>query len=234
MPDYFAAYGPYARHIVSERGAFPGDRVWLSGGARFDHLNPAATDPSAARARLGLPLDRRIILITTQNYPWFPRAAEAVFRAALNQPDWFVCLKTHPIDVPIDVYREVAERVGLKAVAFFESQFEDLLASCDVLASASSTTVLEAILLGKRTVCLNFSDEEDWFPYVEDGGSLPGGSDDEVRASLGRCFDPSAQDELQAARRRFLDRHIPLAADGHAAETLAQQIAERSGLPRSP
>jgi hypothetical protein len=229
MPDYFAAYGEYGRQIVSRLGAYPYDRVWLSGAARFDHLAAMRVDVSAARLGLGLPDDRRIILVTTQIYPWFPRAVSAVLKAAKDHPDWLVCIKTHPINDSPEIYRALAAQLGAENVRLFDRGFEDLLAACDVLVGASSTTVLEAILLGKPTLCMNFTDEADWFPYVADGGSLSGRSDEEVAMNLARCLNPAAQSELAAARARFLVKHLGPAAEGRAAQTLAEQVASLCG-----
>ena len=236
MPDYFAAYGEFSKEVVSRLGAYPASRVWPIGGWRFDHLARGGIDSAAARHRLGLPSGRRIILVTTQNFAWFGRAVQAVFAAAREHPQWLVCVKRHPLALfgtprdSLDEYQRLAGSVGLADARFFDEHMEDLLAAADVLVSGSSTTLLEAVVAGKPTVCVNFSDEDDWYPYSQDGGSLPGRTADQVRISLERCFEPAAQRELAATRTRFLERHVGMAAEGRAAPAFAEQIAVACGL----
>lgn len=234
IPDYFAAYGPFAKEVLSVLGAYPADRVWVTGGARFDHLVNEPQDACAARQRLGLPPDKRIVLVTTQLFSWFPAAAEAVFEATKGRKDCLVCLKTHPKDLPLDVYRDMARKLGAENVAFFTERFDELLTACDVLISASSTTILEAILLGRKTVCINFSLEPDKYPYVADGGSLDAGSKEELSAALDRAFSQEYETPWAAARKRFLQRHAGPAAEGRAAETLARKVLQLCGREERP
>ena len=224
LPDYFAAYGEFAKEIISVHGAYPPRRVWITGGTRFDHLVNDPPQAGAARQRLGLPHDKRVVLVTTQLFPWFPAAARAIFKATKNRKDCLVCLKTHSRDVPVEVYRQICREVGAENVLFFEGQFDDLLAACDVLISASSTTILEAILLDRKTICVNFSDEPERYPYVADGGSLGARSEEQVGAALDRVFSDEFLADWDARRTRFLDRHAGPSAQGHAAETLAGRI----------
>ncbi len=228
-PDYFAAYGQHAKQTVSVHGAFPADRVWLAAEPRFDYLVKQPPDAAAARRNLGLPQQKRIVLVATQFYPWFQKVAKAIFEAAKDHEDYLVCLKTHPVDVPLDVYRGIARQVGAENVRFFRDRFAELLAACDVLVSGSSTTIFEAILLGRMTICVNLSDETDRYPYVANGGSLGAGSEEKLHAAMARAFSQQAQHELEAGRQRFLERHAGPMAEGRAAETLAKLIVSLLG-----
>ncbi|OHB69074.1 MAG: hypothetical protein A2V70_11610 [Planctomycetes bacterium RBG_13_63_9] len=165
--------------------------------------------------------------MTMQRYPWFQEAAKVIFEVAKDMKDCVVCLKVHPIDVPLDVYRRIAQRLGATNVRFFEEQFGELLAACDVLIGGSSTTVLEAILMGRRTICINFTDEPDRYPYVADGGSLGARSAGQLRAALDKVFSPEAQEELEAGRRAFLERHAAPSADGEGSDTFVQMLLAR-------
>ena len=232
VPDYFAVYGEYAKDVVSRLGSYPAHRVLVTGGARFDRLVRQPADRASARRRVGLPLDARVILLTTQFYPWFPEAARALFQAAARRTDCTICVKTHQIfDRPLDFYRDLAREVGLTGVRYFEDHFEDLLSACDVLVSASSTTVFEAILLGRPTICVNFSDEPDRYPYVSDGGSLGARREEELSDALDLLLSNDASEELAAGRQRFLRQHAGPSAEGLAAEALARSVLAVAGSP---
>jgi hypothetical protein len=225
VPDYFAAYGNYSKEVVSKLGSFPAERVWVTGAPRLDYLVLNPRDRWEMRRSLGFPADKQIVLIATQTPPWFLQAVQAVFAAAKERTDCIVCVKAHFGDRRrLKTYRDAAEQLGLTAVMFFEDRFEDLLAACDVLVSASSTTVLEACLLGKPTICVNFSDEPDRYPYVADGASLPARSCEEMRTSLDVILSKRCDQELVERRRAFLGRHAGPTADGRGTSRLVDHV----------
>ena len=228
IPDYFAATSPYVKEVISVYGAYPAERIWITGSPRFDELIKNPPDRRQARERLRLPQDRQVILITTQTAAWFPSAVKSVFEVAAKRPGWLVCVKVHPKTrgVSSEGYRALAQQVGAANVLCFDDQFDDLLASCDVLISASSTTILEATLLGRRTICVNFSGAPDRYPYVQDGASIPARSHSEVEEALETALSSRGGAHLEDERRRFLDRHAGPSATGGAGAALAARILE--------
>lgn len=226
IPDYFAAYGEYARETLSVHGAYPSDRVWITGAARLDPLVTRPVDPSAARSRLGLPSGKRIVVLATQTFPWFALAIRAVLEALRDRPDAVLCVKKHPSSraMSLEAIAALARQVGVEDVRGFTGDIDLLLASSDVWISASSTTILEATLIGKATICVNFSGEPDGYPYVEDGASLPARSIDELQQSLSAALGSSQAAEVDR-RRAFLARHAGPTIDGRAAITFAQRVA---------
>lgn len=225
-PDWFAAYGEFAKETLTEIGKFPVRRVVITGSPRFDRLSQATVGRNEARRQLELPLDKPVILFATQIYPWFKRAARALFEAARDRPDCVVCVKTHPHDTTGDTYRRMAAEAGATNVRFFADRFNELLSACDVLISGSSTVVLEAILLGRRTICINFSTEPDRYPYATEGGSLGAKNGQELADALDAVLDPQRAQQLSTDRARFLARHVGPSADGQAAEVFVRMVLD--------
>ena len=225
-PDCFAAYGEFVKATLCEIGAFPQDRVAVVGSPRFDHLVRDAVDSASARDLLGLPRDKHIILLATQIYPWFKLAARALFEAVRERGDVVVCVKMHPHDRTLDEYRCLAAEVGAADVRFYSERFAELLAACDVLVSGSSTATLEAILLGRRTICINFSTEPDRYPYVAEGGSLGATNAAGLRAAVAAALDPRLRTQHETARRQFLERHLGPTVDGRAANAFVALVQE--------
>ena len=116
--------------------------------------------------------------------------------------------------------------IGGYVKAFGANPNVELLAACDVLISFTSTSLLEAIILGRKTICVNFSDEEDRFPFVADGGSLPGRSTEQIEDSLEKLLNPEFQSEFEAAREKFLQYHVGPTASGTASLTLTSILRE--------
>lgn len=223
-PDWFAAYGEYTRDAMTNGGAFPADRIVVVGAPRLDALLTAPPDKAQARAALDLPADKRVVVFATQVYPWFHAAGRALFAAARDRTDCVVCVKLHPKDTTLDVYRQAAADLRATNVRFYSDRFDELLAACDVLVSGSSTATLEAILAGRETICVNFSTEPDRYPYVADGGSLGATNAAEMHAALALALDGEQRAGREAQRRAFLQRHVGPTADGRAAATLAEYV----------
>jgi surface carbohydrate biosynthesis protein (TIGR04326 family) len=222
IPDRFAVFGDYDREVLSQVGSFPADRIAVTGSQRLDHLVSNPPDPRAAREQLGLPTDKKILLLATQFYPWFLQAGKAVFTAVAGRDDCIVCVKTHPRDVPLDVYRQLAVDVGATNVRFYDSYFDELLAACDVLISGSSTTMFEAILLGRDAICVNFSDEPDRYPYVADGGALSARTPEQVGDAVAQSLAGDAA--LAQGRARFVAHHAGRTATGQGSEAIATLV----------
>jgi len=228
IPDYFAAYGEYDRKIVSELGAYPAERVWVVGSPRMDYLVKNPPDKTAAREQLGLPVHKKIVLIATHThrvYPWFFQVVKAVFEATKNRNDCIVIVKTHPGDKGMtESYKEAAKHTGNPFTEFYADQFDELLAACDVMISGSSTTVMQATLLGRATISANFSEEPSSYPYVEDGASLPARNPQELSHSLEVLLSDDASTENEKRRQEFLRRHLGPTAEGGGAKAFMELI----------
>lgn len=223
-PDRFAVYGEFAMETLTRIGAFPPTRIVVTGSPRFDHLSQLDADRNAVRERLTLPVERRIILLATQMYPWFASAARALFDATAQRVDCLVVVKMHPHDTSLDAYRQLAADAGARSTRFFTDRFDELLAACDVLVSGSSTAVLEALLLGRRTICVNFSGEGDRYPYVAEGGSLGATNAEELRAAVDAALDANQAQRHDDARRKFLERHVGPSVDGCASRVFSDMV----------
>jgi hypothetical protein len=239
VPDAFAAYGSYAKQIISGLGAYPADAVWITGPARLDSLVTRRMAKEEARARLKIPAGKRVVVLATQTYAWFPAVIRGVLECVREYPDVVLCVKKHPSvrAMSLDEIAALARTVGAADVRGFESDLELLLFASDLWISATSTTILESALVGTPSICVNFSGEPDWYPYVEEGGSLPARSVEELMRSMARALEAGSDGDSGRDRLTFLTRHAGPAKDGRAAITLAERIAElcqRPGRARLP
>ncbi len=225
IPDYFAAYGSYAKSVVSDLGAYPRERVWVTGPSRLDDLVNNPISKSDCRAALSLPEESVIVLVTTQTYHWFSTAVRVVLESVRNQANCVVCVKTHPSPnaASIASLEAMASEVGISQVRFFTDRFDELLAACDILISASSTTVLEAILRAKRTICVNFSQEPDRYPYATEGPALPARSPEQLREAVDIALS-TVPTGCDAIREQFLRDHAGPARLGKATLALVSRL----------
>jgi hypothetical protein len=225
--DYFAAYGDYAKEVLSTYGSYPAQKIWSIGSPRFDFLVNNPLSLPQARTYLALNMKKHVVLLATQVYPWFTKVVEVSLETLRNKSDVVLCVKLHPSDKCLSKYQAIAKKMGVQNVRFFTNHFEQLLAACDGLISGSSTSVLEAILLGRKTICVNFSDEPDRYPYVEEGVALAAKSEQELTKNLTEMFEINTE-ESQQKREVFLQRHLAFTCDGKAALVLAKKVVEFS------
>jgi hypothetical protein len=149
-----------------------------------------------------------------------------LFELAAARDELFVCVNSHPYRPDMSEYRRIAAEVGLKQVLFVDGRFDDLLAACDVMVATLSTTILEANVLGRRVVCVDFTGEPALYPYEEDGAAILARSKAELEQALSDVFSPTAQPRLEENRQRFLSYHLGPSATGLAARTLALKVQE--------
>jgi len=225
--DYFAAYGDYAKDVLSICGSYPTDRVWVVGGPRFDHLVNNPPDRIRARTKLSIDQEKKLILLATQSFPWFQQVFETILESTHSRDDTVLCVKLHPImdEIQLRYYYQLVKDTGAKNVSFYRDKLDDLIAACDVLISGPSTTVLEAILMNRKTICVNFSDEPDLYPYSQEGPSLPAKSKQELTEALEKIFEMN-QEVHEQKRHEFLQRHLGPTDNGKASDTLAEKIIE--------
>ncbi len=223
--DYFAVYGEYAAHVLSDIGSYPKDRIWITGSPRFDQLATKKPNPEDARRRLGLNVESRIILVATQDYEWFPEAVIAICELCKDRSDMVVAVKMHPNDRSLSYCRQRCQVLKAENTLFFDDRFDDLLEACDVLISGTSTTILEATVMGRKTICVNFSGEQDPYPFAEEGPSIGARTYKELEEALSTVFDVPAE-AFDERRRAFLERHLGPTMQGKSAVTLSKRIAE--------
>ncbi len=225
IPDYFAAFNEFSAQTLCELGSYARERVWVVGSPRFEELSDSEVDRVSVRHRLHLPQNKQILLVTAQTYPWFVPAIRGVLAACKGLPV-FVCIKSHPKRdaLKAEDYLLVAREEGFSDVRCIDDSFYDYLHACDVVVSASSTTMLEAIILGRRAICVNFSKEEDRYPYVADGGALPGRSAAEIRDSLSKLLDPDRQSWIDERREEFLLKHVGGESARRSGQVLASHV----------
>lgn len=228
IPDFFACYGEFAGEVLSKFGRYPSEQLQIVGGPRLDHLVTQPPMQLRCRKSTGLPADKFVILVTASAITWEPNAVRHLLDAVSNDPGVCVCIKISPTGRGEETYRQLARKYSsVVDVRVYVDQIDELLNACDVLVSVVSTTILEASLLGKPTICLNYTGHPELYPFAREGLSLAANDAESMRQAVAEVKDPSNKKEREARRRRFLSRHVGPTLHGRAGETLARWIHDR-------
>lgn len=213
------------------------DRAVIIGNPALDHLAarmealPPADECRAEVARaLRIDPQRRWVVYTTGYINTFMFAG--VLDALTALPDTHLIVKVHPGE-SASFYADripaaLRERV---AVTHTELDLHRLLRAADAVVSYVSTTILEAMMLERPVVTVNFSPQENPLPLA-DYGIPEGRTVGELRAEVARVLDDVAwRAELLRRQGRFVEDYA-YRNDGQAARRAADVVESLLGGTR--
>lgn len=222
-----AVESPHLHRMFIEQGV-PEEKLVVTGKASLDQVFEAMQPASRSRIReeLGIPPERRVLLCAVPQtaehgtMSWTQHWQETQFLLAtfarLNGVS--VVLSLHPKSKPSD-YRPFAERYG---AILGKRRVYELLPNCDVFVAGFSSTVMQAVGLGKPAVVVDFFGLG--FPAYEDlSGVIILRSRDKLRSTLVRLFsDAEYYSVLAEAQRQRASDWVLL--DGKCTERIAEEL----------
>ncbi len=140
-----------------------------------------------------------------------------------------VILKIHPTDAPnIPYYQQLVDeaQTTVRIARHGEQPLSELIAGCSLFISRSSTTLLDAVLAGKRAIMVNFADQPNHYPFPQSGVVEAAYTPQELRTKLHELLEDSqARAVLSPARDDYIAYHLG-PTDGRAAQRIAAALAE--------
>lgn len=227
-PDIFCASGVYFKEIKDEYDNLQKKTV-IVGQPRFDelysifrnkmaNLDNKSTDDAPVR-----------ILWTTQShgipYEENRRNITAIFDLLNNTNNIEVAIKLHPEeDQTAEMYSCLCEKFENVKIFDGNANLYDLLVDCDILLTKTSTTAIEAAVIGKDVIVMDFSKGE-LNPYVKTGIAAGVFSEGELTQAVDNLMhDSILKDRLKRARKNYLYQFIG-DFDGFASDRIALLIS---------
>jgi hypothetical protein len=231
----FAVMGEAFRQQFLAQGVCK-ERIEVTGHPLHDQaFAQAAACPAARaalRARYGLPDGARLVLYATQPVLWravlsreqLRENVRALGRAVAGLGEEFLLvLKLHPRESPADYAGLDGE--GLPIVIRPEGEIAELIAPAEVFISSSSSTILQAMMLDKPVVTVNFNQVPHFDYYENIGGTLHVRTPDEAAEALRLAvFDQPTRARLAAERATVLAQYARF--DGQATRRLADLVEQ--------
>jgi hypothetical protein len=171
----FVVWGDYFKRLLVNAGVYTADRVTVTGFPRIDALLGQLPPRHDTLATLAIPPDARVVLYTSNEIAADFRSAIIDGIAESQDPDLYWIVKLHPRETGRANWKGgISEReLDRVRVVQREIDFYPLLAACDVHASFTSTTLVEAAILGKLNLGLDVAGVPDPVGYVDAGAFLP-------------------------------------------------------------
>jgi len=215
ISDKICVWGNSSREYLLKLG-FEDEKIEITGSPQFDEHRKFAEGFKDKKSK--------IILFATQA-PYKNINLESIEEIAVNRKlkDFVVYVKPHPDEDPVS-YKFLEEKYPNKV--FVRPKNENLsylLAISDVVLINTSTVGLEAAILDKPIVCINFLGEK--LMYVDDGIALEATNIDEVVNAINKVFDEDISGKLAEKRSEFLKEYV-YGLDGKSAHRIIKVIRE--------
>ena len=136
-----------------------------------------------------------------------------------------LAIKLHPEeDQTAEMYSCLCERFENVRIYDGNANLYDLLVDCDILLTKTSTTAIEAAIIGKDIIAMDFSKGE-LNPYVKTGIAVGVFSEEELAQTVDNLVhDSILKDRLKQARKKYVHRFIG-DFDGFASDRIALLIS---------
>ena len=172
----YAIWGGTHKQAFVQKG-INSERIIRTGSPRFDKYIQINNNPQLKSKikklvfeDFHIGINKKIVFLSPPlsfffNFGAYPSEIEKIITCILkgikNLSNIYLIIKLHPMDESLDLYNELIEEFGINnasAVRHYNSF--NLLVSCDCLITKYSTIGLEAMILGKPVICLNFYKEK--------------------------------------------------------------------------
>jgi len=214
------------RKGIQEKNIFP------VGNPKFDGIFNKEYDDLLVVQALGLDAAKKKVLYLTQSFVehglWHKAQRDevvlSIVKGISSIENIELIVKVHPLE-NISEYQDLLEKNMLSPkLCYNEIDIYSLIHAADLIVTINSTAALEAVLMHKPLVTLNYIGEPEYLPFTEYGVAL--GVYDErqlndvIKYAL---YDEGVHARLDAARRRFFDEQMQL-SDGCASKRLFDLI----------
>lgn len=215
ISDKICVWGNSSKDYLLKLG-FEEDKIEITGSPEFDEHRKFAENIEDNK--------NKIILFATQA-PYKNINLESIEEMSKNQKleDFIIYVKPHPDEDPV-TYKFLEEKYPDKV--FIRPKNENLsylLAVSDVILTVSSTVGLEAAILNKPLVCINFLGEKS--VYVDDGIALEAKNAQELVNCIKKVFELDVSAELSKNRSEFIREYV-YGLDGKSVNRIIKVIKD--------
>ena len=242
LPDFFLASGRYPFEVMRENG-FPEDRMAICGAVRYQKLwawTQKMPDPQALRKLHGISTNDRIFFVTLslESAEVSIDLVQCILQSLPeNAQNILVLVKSHPLLSLDTQVSEMARSIG-PAVRFQvlapDISLLDMMIMADAIFLTSSSTALEAAVLGRTVVIYENTALFPLAPVADVsriGLIVRDGEEMRRAVTLVLRNDPSLDSLREAARQEV--KNIFSHLDGTADEHFARFLKQR-GIIRDP
>lgn len=227
QPDVHLCAGSYSGEI---RSFFRTScQTIVTGQPRYDHFFQAhkLCNKELIITKLGLDPKKRVILwasdTTIGSQEENSEIIRAVLRAMGEIPEAQLVIKLHPEEDPdAPLYKSLLSNPPL--ILGRETDIFPLLVVCDLLLAKASTTVGEAVGLGKPVIILDFNGTGRSSRFLQENVAFGVAKETELLPAMRKCL--ASPGLLSPNREKFIEKYL-YKLDGKASERIADVVLKR-------
>ena len=234
--DRLLVAGKHAKEVFNQWG-IEKHKIRITGLPIFDELLSKLEDrrnvERKMRNALGINQKYHIITYLTQSqggrFGYQERLNEirTVYSVVKGMNDVFLIIKIHPTESDTDVYREIAEEMGLERYAILRNELplDDLLLSSKAAITKESTTGFNALIAGCELIVVGFHDKKFSNNFFVDAGvALTATSSEELYNNIRTALTEDKEELIQSPKvNEFLEDHF-YKLDCKSTERMKQNI----------
>jgi len=232
-PEYGAAsniaiFGEFTKNILLKRGISK-KKIVITGNPLFDKLINFTYNKKEILKKLELNPAKKIIVFASQPLPDLEerkRIFIAVTEVLKTIHDVQIVVKPHPAEME-DFYKNIdIPNTADSVIITKKVDLYGLLYSCDLLITGFSTTALEAMILNKPVITVNFSGKSDIMPYAKSGAAIGVYKEEDLLNAVRNIINnEGVVEKLTNNRRQFVYEHA-FKTDGNASKRVLNYIEQ--------
>lgn len=232
VADRFAVYSQQDKENFVNRGRARECNVIISGQPRYDVLARADTVFSKERTfkKLNLNSSKKLVVWMTQSHAFTPRQNErnrnAIYNAIESLKGVQLVVKLHPEENRKATPYRLDRTFKPTIVGGWGSFTFELLYAADLVITHYCTTAIEAIMLNKPLIIIDFGGGLTVVPYIESGAAIGIDKQDALTSAIEKAlYDEPTRQALAEAQRRYI-ADSGCWQDGQASQIVADLIIQ--------
>ncbi len=225
-PDKTFVYGPYYEQLLLKLG-YDKKNVIISGNPTYDSLSALMDkiNNEDIIKKLNLSPNKKIIVFGTQ--PDFFETAIAPIHTLISfanqQSNIQLIIKVHPRE-DLSQYEFFKKEAKIPVRIIKDQNILSILKICDVFISQHSTTILDALVVGKPVGVVNFTKRQSSLRFLKSEGILELNTPEQlVKVTHQILEDPEFLFKYEKFLQEFLTEHA-FKVDGKASERIVETI----------
>jgi UDP-N-acetylglucosamine 2-epimerase len=210
IADRFAVYSQQDKDNFVNRGKVRESNVIISSQPRYDILAVAdrVFNREKTFKRLNLDPEKKLVVWMSLSQTFTPqennRNRGAVYNAVKSLKDVQLVIKLHPEENKKTAQYDKGRFFKPKIVGGWGSFTFELLNAANVVITHYCTTAIEAIILNKPLIIIDFSGRLTKVPYIESGAAICVDNETALAPEIEKIlYDRQAQQALAEAQRRY-------------------------------
>ena len=169
-PTHMLVWGNSSKDFLINKG-YPENEISVIGTPEFYDMKNIKKDQNDLRIKFNFSTEKKIILFITsklqrgyisdEKRAYDEYVLEELLNLYSNDTNYIIILKPHPVKEPTYVYEEIIKKYGAKNCFIRTENILELVQLSDLLISVESSTIIDAIALGKMVIEITF-DGSSW------------------------------------------------------------------------